>query len=201
MFYEFLKDKIYDNVLCCDSRDIYFQSNPFHYKFKKDINFFLEDFVIKNCPYNSNWLLKCYGKKEYDKIKNEIILCSGTVIGKKEKMLEYFNLMNKHIEKYKYKKSFKYLITLRRDPEGRGCDQAHANYIVNNKLINDMSLNTNANGPIATVFYLKNFNFDKNFDLINSQHEPYSIVHQYDKKWDIFSGAVKKLKNKLNILD
>ena len=39
-FLEFLKKKNYNNILCCDSRDIYFQSNPFDFKYKSSINFF-----------------------------------------------------------------------------------------------------------------------------------------------------------------
>ena len=40
-FLEILKKKEYKNILFCDSRDIFFQSNPFEYNFKGDINFSL----------------------------------------------------------------------------------------------------------------------------------------------------------------
>jgi len=199
LFYDFLKEKNYENILCCDSRDIYFQTNPFEYQFNKKINFFQEDKIIKDCQYNSNWILKCYGKQNFDSIKNKTILCSGTVLGKKEKVLEYLNLMNQHIINYKYKKSFKYFITLRRDPGGRGCDQGHANYIVNNDLINDKAFFSNSSGPVATVFYLKKIFFDKKFNLLNANNKPYSIVHQYDKRWDMFLEAVSHKKKSLNI--
>ena len=200
LFDECLKEKNYENILCCDSRDIYFQTNPFEYKYYKEINYFQEDKAIKDCPYNSNWILKCYGKINFKNIKNKTILCSGTVLGKQEKILEYLNLMTQHINYYKYKKSLKYFITLRRDPEGRGCDQGHANYIVNNDLINNKAFFPNSSGPVATVFYLDRIVFDKNYNLLNSQNEPYSIVHQYDKRWDKFSEAVSYKKKSLNIL-
>lgn len=199
IFYNYLKDTNYNNILCCDSRDIYFQSNPFKYNFKKPINFFQEDVLIKDCPYNSNWILKTYKKKGYELVKNKTILCSGTVLGQKEKMLEYLNLMKNNIKKFKYKKNLKYLLTFRRDPQGRGCDQGHANFIVNNDLIKDCSFHTNENGPVATVFYLKKIRFDNHSNLLNSNHIPYSIVHQYDKRWNDFIDAVKNIKNNLGI--
>ena len=81
IYLEFLKDKKFDNILLCDSRDIYFQNDPFKYDYKKTINFFLEDHIIKDCPYNSNWILKTYGKSKFDMMSKKTILCSGTVLG------------------------------------------------------------------------------------------------------------------------
>ena len=42
IFFEYLKNKKFENILLCDSRDIYFQSNPFDFSYKGSINFFLE---------------------------------------------------------------------------------------------------------------------------------------------------------------
>ena len=199
VFLEFLKDKNYENILCCDSRDIYFQSNPFDFNYSGSINFFLEDKEIKDCPYNSNWIIKTYGKSAYKEVSKKIILCSGTVLGSLEKMREYLTLMKNKISKIKYKKSFKYFLTFRRDPEGRGCDQGHANYLVNKQFINESFFYSNAEGPIATVFYLKKLRFDNQLRLLNIYNKPYSIVHQYDKRWNEFSFTVNKIKESLDI--
>ena len=198
-FLEFLKEKEYKNVLFCDSRDIYFQSNPFDFNYGGSINFFLEDKEINNCPYNSNWIIKTYGAAAYKEVSKKIILCSGTVLGSLEKMREYLTLMKDKILKIKYRKSLKYLLTFRRDPEGRGCDQGHANYLVNKQYINECFFYSNAEGPIATVFYLKKLHFDKQLRLLNIYNKPYSVVHQYDKRWDEFSFTVNKIKESLNI--
>ena len=53
IFQDYLKNKDFNQILLCDSRDIYFQSNPFNFNYKGQINFFLEDELIKNCPYNT----------------------------------------------------------------------------------------------------------------------------------------------------
>ena len=199
IFLNYLKNKDFKNILLCDSRDIYFQGNPFEFNYKSEINFFLEDNLIKNCPYNSNWILKTYGRKEFEKISNNVILCSGTVLGENKKILEYLNLISDNISSFKYKKKLKYLLTLRPDPEGRGCDQGHANYIVYNSKIKKLSLHSNSKGPVATALYLKKVQFDEKSYLINETGEPYLVVHQYDKRWSDFAKAVKNFKININI--
>ena len=197
IFSKYLEKKDYDNVLLCDSRDIYFQGNPFEFNYKGPINFFLEDYQIKDCPYNSNWLIKTYGKAAFDDISDKTILCSGTVLGSSKEIKEYLSLLKKYSSDFKYKKKFKYFITFRPDPEGRGCEQGHANYLVHNKIIKDYYLYTNSGGPIATVFYLKKIIFDNESRLINDTGKPYLLVHQYDKRWNEFSQNVNNYKNNL----
>ncbi len=200
IFEKYLENKEYNYILLCDCRDIYFQSNPFNFNYKSSINFFLEDIKIKDCPYNSNWIIKTYGEKKFNEISDETILCSGTVLGKKEKIKEYLKFINQHIKKFRYKKRFKYFITLRVDPEGRGCDQGHANFLVHKSLIKDLSLYTNAEGPFATVFYLNEIKFDAENRLINKLGDPYVLVHQYDKKWNMFENTINYLKKKYKII-
>jgi len=197
IFSEYLENKDYDNVLLCDSRDIYFQGNPFEFDYKGPINFFLEDYQIKDCPYNSNWLIKTYGKIAFDSISDKTILCSGTVLGSSSKIREYLSLLKKYSSDFRYKKKFKYLITFRPDPEGRGCEQGHANYLVHKKIIKDYHLYSNSGGPVATAFYLKKIIFDSKSRLISDAGKPYLLVHQYDKRWDEFSQNVNNFKDNL----
>ena len=197
IFSKYIKNKNYNNILLCDSRDIYFQADPFRFKYKGPINFFLEDYQIKNCSYNSNWLLKTYGKTIFNDMRDEIILCSGTVLGTHKRIKEYLNLIKNYIYNFKYKKKLKYLLTFRPDPEARGCDQGHANYLVHKKIIKDFYLYSNSGGPFATVFYLKKIKFDNESRLINDSGKPYLLVHQFDKRWDEFSQNVGNFKNNL----
>ena len=197
IFLNYIENKNFKNILLCDSRDIYFQGNPFEFNYNGSINFFLEDHQIKNCPYNSNWIIKTYGKKEFDLISNKIILCSGTVLGNYLKIKEYLSLMKNYISKFKYKKRLKYFLTIRTDPDGRGCDQGHANYIVHNSIIKDVYFYKNSEGPFATVFYLKQIKFDDKSRLINKLGHPYLLVHQYDKRWAEFSSNVDNFKKNL----
>ena len=199
VFLDFLKTKDYDSILCADSRDIYFQSNPFNFNYKGEINFFLEDKKINECPFNTNWILKTYGKRDFESIGNKTILCSGTVVGKQKKIEEYLKVLINNISKYKYKRKLKYSLTFRIDPEGRGCDQGHANYLVHKNLIKEFHFYSNKKGPIATVFHLDEIIFNKDNELINSLNKPYIIVHQYDKKWDEFKTNVNQIRLRLGL--
>ena len=137
------------------------------------------------------------GKVAFDGMSDKTILCSGTVLGSSKGIKEYLRLLKKYGSDFKYKKKFKYLITFRPDPEGRGCEQGHANYLVHKKIIKDYHLYSNSSGPVATVFYLKKIIFDNESRLINDNGEPYLLVHQYDKRWNEFSQNVKNFKNNL----
>ena len=196
-YLEILKNKKYNKILHCDSRDIYFQSDPFQFNYQGSINFFLEDEKIKNCIFNSNWLIKTHGKKVFENMKNKTILCSGTILADNSSMIKYLNLMVNLISKKKYKKSLKYLLTFRRDKGGRGSDQAHANFIGHNSLIKNSHFYSNHDGPIATVYHLKKIVFDENSNLTNSSGKPYRIVHQYDKRWNEFCDYVTEFKKNL----
>ena len=198
-FLNIIQKKKYKNILFCDSRDIYFQSNPFNYNYKGSMNFFLEDKKFSDCPFNSAWVIKTYGHKTYLSLSDKIISCGGTILGDHNSMEIFLNLMIEELSKHKYKKKLKYILTFRRDKGGRGSDQAHGNYIAHNNLIPGSFFHTNESGPIATVYYLKKIIFDKNHQLINSLNKPYSIVHQYDKRWDEFKDNVGEIKKSLNI--
>tara|TARA_B100001029_G_C15048601_1_gene448991 strand:+ start:1141 stop:1956 length:816 start_codon:yes stop_codon:yes gene_type:complete len=189
----------YDKALICDCRDLYFQSNPFKYSYKGSINFFSEDILIKKCPINSKWIQKTLGNKIYKEMENKAVCCAGTVIGSVNSMIAYEKLMIQLIERHPFKKSFKYLVTFRRDKEGRGCDQAYCNFIVHKKYLKNTYTYSNYEGPIATVLYLKNIMFNKNMELLNDLKEKYLIVHQYDKRWSEFSENIQLIKKNLKI--
>ena len=198
-FLDFINSKNYKRILFCDSRDIYFQANPFSYEYKGSINFFLEDKKIVDCPFNSEWMIGTYGRDVYKKLSNNIISCGGTILGNQKSIEEFLRLMIQETNTYKFKKRLKYLLTFRRDPKARGSDQSHGNFIAHNKLIKNTFFYSNESGPVATIYYLKKINFDKNLQLLNSNNQPYAIVHQYDKRWDIMKESVSHLKKKLNI--
>ena len=61
-------------ILLTDTRDVVFQKNLFKNKFKKTLNFFLENEIILNDPRNSRWLERTVGKKEYNKIKVPLVV-------------------------------------------------------------------------------------------------------------------------------
>jgi hypothetical protein len=104
IFLDFLISNKYEKILFCDSRDVYFQANPFKYSYKGSINFFLEDIKIKNCIFNKNWMIGTYGLETYIKLSNKIISCGGTIIGSYYGMKKFLELMILETSKHKYKK-------------------------------------------------------------------------------------------------
>ena len=197
---DFLRDrKDIKKIFFCDSRDIYFQSNPFDFQYEGDINFFSEDKPIEDCNINSNWMQKTLGHENFEKLKKNSIICCGTVIGKKDAFIEYATQMKMMSKKFPYKKRLKFFLTFRRDKEGRGCDQSYAAYLIYNNILLNLKTYSNKSGPFATVYHLTNLRFNNENVLLNENNEPYILVHQYDKKWNIFKDKVDFLKTKLNI--
>ena len=83
-----------DRVLHSDAYDIFFQSDPFedviHYD---DIMFVVEPHFIRSCGWNLQWLGQCYGAEETEKIKNNFIICSGSIAGSVSEYIKLLELM------------------------------------------------------------------------------------------------------------
>ena len=193
------KKKNINNIFFCDSRDIYFQSSPFDYPYEGSINFFSEEAHIEDCSINTQWMKKTLGTQIFTELKKKLILCCGTVIGEINSFHNYANLMDNMSKKYPYKKKLKYLLTLRADKEGRGCDQSYAAYLIYKNILKDYKIYSYSKGPIATVYHSKKYNFNDKNELINIKGEPYLVVHQYDKRWNEFKDSVINLKIELGI--
>ena len=186
-------------VFFCDSRDIYFQSNPFNFSYEGLLNFFSEDVKIKDCNVNSKWMKNTLGLRVFDELKEKFIICCGTVMGNTDAITNYAKQMNLMSKKYPYRKRIKYLLTFRRDKEGRACDQPYAAYLIHKNCLKNIKVYSNTSGPIATVYHLNNFNFDNKNQLLNDKGNPYVVVHQYDKRWNEFRDRVKLIKKKFDI--
>jgi hypothetical protein len=181
-FYSYLEDKFenYTSIFLTDSRDVFFQGNPFLYKYNSNINFYLEDNIIENCKHNSNWIKKTTGLKSYNSLKKNRISCSGTVIGKSKEIFFYLKLMKENIKIYKYKKSLKEYLFFKK--KHNGYDQGIHNFIVYNEFFTNFHLWGNTDGNMATVnFNYPLLNFNANNFLINDKRRPYDVVHQYDR--------------------
>lgn len=187
------------NIFFCDSRDIYFQSDPFNYPYQGLINFFSEEAAIKDCSINSQWMRRTLGYKVFEELQQNLILCCGTVMGEINTFQNYANLMKDMSRKYPYKKRLKYFLTFRTDKEGRGCDQSYAAYLVYKNILKNFQIYDYSKGPVATVYHSKNYNFNDKGELINSKGDPYIVVHQYDKRWSQFKNSVTNFRKKLGI--
>ncbi len=51
IFFNYIKDRKYNKILLCDSRDIYFQEDPFNYNYENQINFFFGRFPYRRLSF------------------------------------------------------------------------------------------------------------------------------------------------------
>ena len=84
----------YKYVFTADTRDVYFQDDPFkHYNLSKSyLGIAIEDGTLEE-KHNKGWIINAYGKKIHNVIKNERIFCVGTVWGTVDKFYEFSKLM------------------------------------------------------------------------------------------------------------
>ena len=169
-----------NKILLTDTRDVVFQNDLFKNKFKKSINFFLEDAKILRDSRNSRWLKRTVGENNFEKIKRKTISCSGTTIGNYNQILKYSILMKKYLVLYPYKRPLRHLIVFKKvEPY----DQAIHNYLIYNNFFNNLELHKNGFSKICTTAYMKKYFFDKKGQLRNKKNELYSLIHQYDRSF------------------
>jgi len=192
-YFDYLNNnKIYQKVLLTDSRDVFFQNDPFNFPYKKDLNFFLEDDYIKNSSVNIKWIKRTTGKLILEKIKGKKISCCGQVIGRYQNILDYCDTMRKNIIIYKYKPSIHSFLFNRKI---KGWDQGIHNYLVYSDIFKNIDFYDNESGDVATLSLKKGLNFNNKGRLINANGNEYSIVHQYDHFIDSFKSLIYKISN------
>jgi len=164
-----------DNVLLTDVRDVFFQSDPFVNLNRDLILVAREDQYLRNCPYNSDWILSLYGEEYYNKIRDNFIYCSGTILGSKKEIQKTLEFMVSDL--------ISRGVNLDTGDNIKILDQGIFNYYVyenpNRCIIND-----NQNGTIYTMGYSDKFVCKTNGRISNFNNIDYAIVHQYDRfKW------------------
>ncbi|OHT12637.1 hypothetical protein TRFO_17453 [Tritrichomonas foetus] len=100
-YYQYLSNHTneYDRIMHVDAYDTFFFGDPFSYASKNDTLYFQQEGrIIKLCPYNRQWLLSCHHDLNKKKILDNIILCSGSLIGGVKPFFEFVELLVTHKE-------------------------------------------------------------------------------------------------------
>ena len=182
----------YNLIFTADVRDSFFQTDIFkiYDNSKPFLGVALENDILTQ-ETNKNWLIDVYGLDIYESIKNQKIICSGTVWGTSDKFREFSRIMWEKL-KSKWSKCFKII------------DQAVMNYLIYyEKLYNDCIIKSEAKeGPVMTMGLLKDSEFILDFknNILNNKNEIISVIHQYDRKSDIVIKVKNKYCNEKNIL-
>ncbi|XPV76686.1 MAG: hypothetical protein ACNI27_01860 [Desulfovibrio sp.] len=186
LYLSFLKstDHKWDKILITDVRDVIFQQSPFSFSWDTGLNITLEDEskTIGTCPFNSHWVRQHMGKDIFQQVKDFQISCSGTTVGDHESVVAYLEMMTDALLPFN-------------PPSGTdgmgGYDQGIHNVLIHTEQL-ECTRHDNS-GPILTLAYKQQLP-DENSEgkILNDNGAPAVLVHQYDRKPELF----KKIRQK-----
>lgn len=159
----------YDKILITDTRDVVFQSDPFQNTESFNIYFYSEPELIGACDANSSWYKQLYGESGLSIVKDKLIICGGTILGKRKNIINFIEIFWSEI--------------LKLTQSGRAfgtCDQAVINYLAHN-VMSECVIGRTYNSNVATLHHAKNFTFNSSGQLLNLSGAPIPIIHQYDR--------------------
>lgn len=180
----------YDKVLITDVRDVIFQKDPFAFPWAEGVNVTLEDASMRigTCPYMTRWTSNHLGHAAWTSIAQERISCSGTTVADYESMLAYLEAMRPLLMSFTPAKQM------------AGYDQGVHNHLLYSGAFNSVSIHDNS-GPILTLGYTQGepecvgntSGTQTNLPVVlNDAQDPAYIVHQYDRKPELFKSVRKK---------
>jgi len=169
----------YGNIFILDVRDVIFQRNPFSFPWAEGLNCTLEDrcMTIGECPHNSHWIRQHQGQDALAQVADQPISCSGTTVGDHESMMRYLEVMTSR------------LIPFKGGERIAGYDQGVHNVLLHTGELENVTLHDNG-GPILTLGYTKGEpRYDHEGYVLNESGERAHIVHQYDRKPELFKAV------------
>ena len=186
IYKDFLKNNSnkYNLVFTADIRDVFFQKDIFKsYRIENSfLGVAIEDSTLSE-EINKKWLIDAYGEELYKTIKNEKIICVGTIWGTSNKFYEFSSIMWENL-------SSEWSLN------NNIIEQAVANYLIyHEKMFNDCLLKSeNKDGQVMTIglTYRENINLNSENYILNGKKEIASVIHQYDRKPDIKAKIINK---------
>ena len=169
-------------VLLSDVRDVIFQRDPFAFPWPEGINCALEDgrMTLGACPHNSHWIRTHLGEGALNAVREKPISCSGTTLGDREAVVSYLETLTAR------------LLPFHGGERMAGYDQGVHNVLIHTGALDGPALHDN-DGPILTLGYTRGEPAtDDDGQVLNGRGEPAFIVHQYDRKPELFSMIRKR---------
>ncbi|QJB54974.1 hypothetical protein [Pseudodesulfovibrio sp. zrk46] len=169
-------DHTYDRILIADVRDVVFQRHPFEFDWLPGLNCALEDKsrTIGRCPYNRRWVEMHQGEEVLQSLFDKQVSCSGTTVGDHESMVQYLDTMLSRLWPFEQRENM------------AGYDQGVHNTIVHNNEVPGVRFVDNS-GPIMTLGMTESDpELDDEGYVLNESGERAHIVHQYDRKPELF---------------
>lgn len=176
LFYsEFLETRVteFDRVLLADSRDVFFQSDPFAWDWSPGVHFVLEEPIqgIGVCAFHRNWMHHQFGKSYVDQHAQKIPACAGTTYGDISGMRQYLNAMVDSTMKARDLSKF-----------SNGDNGIH-NYVLVENLVDQVIVHKNRHGPVLSMAHMMDSGWQTGADgtVLNDNGELVPVLHQYDR--------------------
>lgn len=198
----------YDNVLMTDTRDIYFQGDPFM-QISSDGIYVFEEKVRRKIMLEvyQKWIADCYGATYVNRILNPDpqIVSVGVVLGTTNEMIAYLSQMNEQLDYLAtVPQCIQATIELYKKP-GFGVDTAAHLYLLKDKIPNawveDSTLPKSKihmipfrRGLVLHACMLPSdepFEMDSLGRFLNDDGVPYAMIHQYDRYEHTFVAMYK----------
>jgi len=181
MYIDFLKEKKneYKLVFSADIRDTFFQKDVFKYyeNYEPFLGVAIEDGTLDD-DYNKKWIVDFVGEKIHEILKNERIICVGTIWGTLDKFLEFSEIFWEKLTSFP-----------------KSIEQGIANYLFYyEKIFEDSIVKSDNYGPIMTIGLTesKNIILDSNNNILNFKGEIAYVIHQYDRHSYLMIKIVNK---------
>lgn len=179
----------YSNLLIADTRDVYFQSDPFADQASKPIFTGEESLRMGKCQVNGDWFVQVFGADQYDRIKEHWIICSGVTGGGYGAMGEYLRAFCQVI-----------FDAGNRIVRANGYDQAVHNYLLRfTEMGQKVELCTEGSDRLVSMHNLPSgvIQVEEPCTVKTKANSLISIVHQYDRNPKLTDAIVRRYSSRV----
>ncbi len=186
LYLDFLREygTEYQSVFLTDSRDVFFQADPFGWEPTPGLHCFLEEEKNKlgTCVHHVEWITSQFGSATLAAWATDTVSCAGTVFGDVPGMFDYLNQMVSATMKVK---------SLR----AAAGDQGVHNYLLRAGLLSDVTLHENRGGPVMTLgpMQMSDLRLDHHGAVLNDAGAVVPILHQYDRISELRESLLSQL--------
>ena len=190
LYIEMLKKKggDYDQVLFCDTRDVFFQDAMFKEDAAEEyLGAAVESGRICDDDWNSRWMRERFGEEAYEELKERQVLCAGTIWGSTEVISSFCRKM----------------LEVLADPQYNYIDindQTSWQYMIYKGMVPEkgkVAFSTLKYGRVATIGNDGDYSVegDKLKTPAGGVNIP-ALVHQWDRHKDLYPFVAKEFREK-----
>ncbi len=175
LYAEFLRQHAadFDRVMLTDSRDVFFQADPFSWEMSPGVHCVLEEPQVRlgHCPLHRRWLGFQFGREFVKQHAERTASCSGTTFGDTASILEYLAQMKTVI------------MQARSLAKISGGDQGIHNFLLIEKKLKHVTIHANRRGPVLTMGVMQagDYRLNSAGRALNDDGGVPPVLHQYDR--------------------